>query len=133
MLLIFDDIRKERKRQDELHPGTADMPDGTQSSGGRATYRNIAQYACDRAARENRLTFAHVLEEEVSEALAEEDPEKLRVELVQVAAVATKWIEKLDREKVARVNNLCERCKARPKRFGLTWCQPCVSFKETEL
>lgn len=35
--------------------------------------------------------------EEVLEAFAEADPDRLRAELVQVAAVATKWIQALDR------------------------------------
>jgi hypothetical protein len=35
--------------------------------------------------------------EEVREAMAESDPAKLRVELVQVAAVSVAWIEALDR------------------------------------
>lgn len=38
-----------------------------------------------------------VLLEEVYEALAESDPVRLREELVQVAAVATAWIEAIDR------------------------------------
>lgn len=42
-----------------------------------------------------------VLLEEVYEALAEEDPAKLRIELVQVAAVATAWIEAIDRRAAA--------------------------------
>ena len=38
-----------------------------------------------------------VLLEEVYEALAEEDPAKLRAELIQVAAVAQAWAEAIDR------------------------------------
>jgi len=38
-----------------------------------------------------------VLLEEVYEALAESDPERLRAELVQVAAVAVAWIQAIDR------------------------------------
>lgn len=41
--------------------------------------------------------WRHILDEEVAEALAETDPERLRAELVQVAAVAVQWIEALDR------------------------------------
>lgn len=39
-------------------------------------------------------SYADVLLEEVFEALAEEDPQELVEELVQVAAVAVAWIEK---------------------------------------
>lgn len=35
--------------------------------------------------------------EEVFEALAEEDPEELRKELIQAAAVALQWVEAIDR------------------------------------
>jgi hypothetical protein len=41
-------------------------------------------------------TWMHVLIEEVFEALAEEDPAKLRAELVQVAAVCAAWITDID-------------------------------------
>lgn len=41
-----------------------------------------------------------ILLEEVFEALAEEDPVKLRVELVQIAAVACAWVEAIDRRGV---------------------------------
>ena len=95
---IFDEIARERERQTELHPGTDDAPDGTGGSG-RRTWETIARNACDRAAREGRCSFAHVLDEEASEVLAEEDPVKLRSELVQLAAVCVKWVEKLDRER----------------------------------
>ena len=99
---IFDEIQAEMKRSRELHPGTDDIPDGTWEGGMRKYQRTIAQDACDRAAREGKLTFAHILDEEAREALAEEDKVKLRVELIQVAASAVRWIEKLDREVLPR-------------------------------
>jgi len=43
-------------------------------------------------------TFLAILMEEVGEAMCEVEKPKLRAELVQVAAVAVAWIEKLDRE-----------------------------------
>ena len=94
---ILAEIAAERSRQDIKHPTSGNLPDGTGGGGGRETWRNIAQHACDRADREGCLTFAHVLDEEASEALAETDPVKLREELVQVAAVCVRWIEALDR------------------------------------
>jgi hypothetical protein len=48
------------------------------------------------------VTWAHILTEEFYEALAEADPEKLREELVQVAAVAVAWVECLDRMRRGR-------------------------------
>lgn len=93
---IFDAIDAERDRQDRLHPGTSQIPDGT-GGGGRKTWETIARISYERAKREGRLTHAHVFDEETAEVLAETDPVKLRTELVQVAAVAVKWIEEIDR------------------------------------
>lgn len=42
-------------------------------------------------------TWRDILLEEVFEAFAEDDPESLRAELVQVAAVAQAWAEAIDR------------------------------------
>lgn len=56
-----------------------------------------AQHAEQYAASAGRSTWAHVLLEEVFEALAESDPVALRFELVQVAAVAAQWAEAIDR------------------------------------
>jgi hypothetical protein len=47
--------------------------------------------------RHERLTWADVLNEEVAEALAATSVAHLREELVQVAAVAVRWIEAIDR------------------------------------
>ena len=44
------------------------------------------------------LTFKAILEEEFLEVICERDPARLRAELLQVAAVAIQWVEKLDRE-----------------------------------
>jgi hypothetical protein len=46
-----------------------------------------------------------ILAEEFYEAMCEVDPEKLREELVQVAAVAVSWIEDIDRRQRAGVRS----------------------------
>jgi len=94
------DISVEALRASVKYEGTDDLPDGTRNGGSWIVLRAQAKNACDRARREGRLTFAQVLEEEFYEALCEEDRVKLRAELVQVAAVAVRWIAKLDREAV---------------------------------
>lgn len=43
-----------------------------------------------------RCTWAHILLEEVAEAVEETDPQRIREELVQVAAVCVAWVEDLD-------------------------------------
>lgn len=77
--------------------GTNDaIPDGT---GGdlSETLAASARAACDQAMERGFLTWGLVLREETAEALAERDPAALRAELVQVAAVAMRWIRALDR------------------------------------
>jgi hypothetical protein len=43
------------------------------------------------------ITWEHILTEEWAEAIAEDDPVALRAELIQVIAVAVKWVEAIDR------------------------------------
>ncbi len=49
----------------------------------------------DNATHLGRVTYADILNEEYLEAHAEDDPEKLFDELIQVAAVAQKWCRAL--------------------------------------
>lgn len=61
---------------------------------------DAARLFCETAFRAGTGSNAHILLEEVSEAIeAAHDPVHLRAELVQVAAVAMKWIEQIDRRK----------------------------------
>lgn len=65
------------------------------------TYGPLAEKAkqsTDNAATHGGLNYADIFVEEVFEALAEEDPQKLRAELIQCAAVAVAWVEKIDRD-----------------------------------
>lgn len=67
-----------------------------------------ARSACDGAARIGQCTWAHILVEEVAEAIeagcesqqGRASVDALRAELVQVAAVAVSWIEAIDRRAV---------------------------------
>lgn len=47
-------------------------------------------------AKDGTVTWADVLAEEVTEAFAERDPGLLRAELIQVAAVAMRWVEAIE-------------------------------------
>lgn len=89
----------ERGRQDlkwgELDTKDFLMPDGTGEA--YRHHANDARSSCDLAAKEGRLTWRHILMEEVMEALAEDDPEKLAKELVQISAVGAKWLETIHR------------------------------------
>lgn len=92
---VAEEIVRERGAQDEKW-GEQNHPDGT----GLSTDKTCADYAklvCDTRARNNSLTWRDILHEEVTEAFAETDPDKLRAELIQVAAVAAAWVEAIDR------------------------------------
>jgi len=91
---ILREIAGERERQDSLW-GIQHHPDGTKP----VPYGDLAETyrrSCDIAARENRVTWRHILFEEAFEAFAETEPAKLRKELLQVAAVVVAWIEDID-------------------------------------
>lgn len=100
---ILQDIHWERIAQDEKW-GEQNHPDGT---GPRVvnpivafymeTRAKLARDICQHEHDHGRGTWQHILEEEVSEAFAEEEPEKLRNELIQIAAVAVAWVEAIDR------------------------------------
>lgn len=79
--------------------GEQHHPDGTERR--RARLAGAARARCQVAAEEGRVTWRHILDEEVEEAFAETDPAKLRAELVQVAAVCAAWIADLDSRKPA--------------------------------
>ena len=105
---VIAEVAAERQRQDAKW-GEQNHPNGTgpdqimwpavavkvKSYGAIA---EAAQTATDTAAEYGSVTFADILLEEVFEAMAEDDPIKLLAELIQVAAVATQWAEKIDRD-----------------------------------
>lgn len=91
---VFAAILAERWRQDEKW-GEQNHPMGTSSDD--ELFAAAARARTNVATKNGSLTWALILEEETWEALAEEDESKLREELIQVAAVATAWIECIDR------------------------------------
>ena len=93
---VLHDVQRERDAQ-HAKWGEQNWPDGT----GSDFQKGGAEWAkrrTDEAAVDGSLTYEHILTEEFFEALAESDKSKLRTELIQVAAVAVAWVEKLDRE-----------------------------------
>lgn len=93
---VLAEIQAERERQHTIW-GEQNLPDGTRKTIPTLNAREFAQRECSYAHEHDLLTWRHVLDEEVAEAFAEEDPLALRAELVQVAAVAAQWIEAIDR------------------------------------
>ena len=101
---VLAEVAKERHAQDEKW-GEQNHPNGTgpeeywglddpdTAAANAARFRNIT----NQQAAAGRLTWRDILLEEVAEAFAEADPAQLRAELIQVAAVATAWVEAIDR------------------------------------
>ena len=92
--LIARDVLEERDRQRALgHLDAHDYADGTDE-----VRRWVPLPGLDavRAIADERQTWALVLLEEVLEALSESDPQRIREELVQVAAVAVRWAGAID-------------------------------------
>lgn len=92
---ILSEVLGERASQN-VKWGTQDHPDGTGSDTHVAQSRRMRD-ECDRAFRQGRGMWRHILAEEVAEAIACDNPADLREELIQVAAVAVAWIEAIDR------------------------------------
>ena len=107
---ILEEIAAERERQDQKW-GVQDHPSFdvslTTRPGGSTAQRmtenyeipseHRAKFLCDTAFKNGEGTFAHILVEEVSEAVSARNKRTLRLELIQVAAVAAAWVEALDR------------------------------------
>lgn len=118
---ILEEIDAERERQDAKW-GEQNHPDVdrvlTDRHGACTVARMCEEYGiphptrakaeCDHAAKIGQCTWAHILVEELAEAveaatlaqLGREPLAALRKELVQVAAVAVSWIEAIDRRGV---------------------------------
>ena len=110
---VYDEIRAERARQDakwgeqnHLDRRLGDRPllslanclrSGDPAIVSSAALAGAAKRATDEEARLGSVTWQDILLEEVFEAFAETSEEGLHAELVQVAAVATAWIEAINR------------------------------------
>ena len=91
LLNILDELDRAEAKFPDQH-----LPGGT-SSAMYAMAAEVAKYVCQRDHANGTVTWIDVLLEEVYEAAEEEDPVKLRAELVQVAAMAIRWIVDLGR------------------------------------
>jgi predicted house-cleaning noncanonical NTP pyrophosphatase (MazG superfamily) len=107
---VLADVAAERAAQDAMW-GVQDLPDGTGAE--HAAAADAAKRDCREAWAGARLTWRHILAEEFHEALAETDPQALRTELIQTAAVAVKWVQALDR----REGSLTHRVRTGPGRL----------------
>jgi hypothetical protein len=96
---IVDEVFAERERQHDQW-GVQDIPFGT-SQKDWAEVEAHMRAECQRKTADGTVTFLDVLLEEVFEAAAEEDPAKLRDELIQVIAVGFQIVEAIDRRATA--------------------------------
>lgn len=108
---VLEEVSHERIRQDAKW-GVQNHPNGTgedwnewngQGSGHIQRVADEKREACERHFCNGTGSYADILSEEFYEALAESDPARLRGELIQVAAVAVAWVEKIDRDSRAVV------------------------------
>ncbi|WP_199539252.1 hypothetical protein [Desertihabitans brevis] len=125
---VLNEVGGERGRQ-EVKWGEQNHPNGT--GGTRSLLRDAyepnldlrtgAELAAiftartDRLAAAGRLTYEAILTEEWAEAIACDDPAELRAELVQVAAVAVAWVQKIDREQGAGITVTAIRSQPNPE------------------
>lgn len=127
----LDEVAMERHRQDEQW-GEQNHPDGTGGHDYEAQ-ADMARDWCRDKASDGSVTWADILHEEVAEALAESDPDKLRSELIQVAAVATCWAEAIDRREArADAESTGESSEsARPAGEDVSSCPPAPAGSQT--
>lgn len=100
---VLSDVRAERARQFARYGTNEDLLDGTgkdviwfnevPAQGAEILLRNAYEAY---ESEHGKPTFRHLVLEEVAEAMQESSPHRLREELLQVAALAVSWVEKLD-------------------------------------
>lgn len=97
MVGVLGEVLQERHDQ-HAKWGVQNHPNGT---GGpeRIHEAEWARDYCNAAAARGTVTWLDIFEEEAAEVMAESNPERLRAELVQVAAVAVAWVEAIDRRR----------------------------------
>jgi len=118
---IIGQVADEAEMSTAKHGDQAHLPNGTGPGGAavsetvqllptpdphgvpadNSTVAEAAKARCKAASAneggDGSITWEQILTEEWAEAIAESDPKALRSELVQVASVAVKWIEAIDR------------------------------------
>lgn len=92
---ILTDIIAERQRQDAKW-GPQSHPNGTDAD--NTAWAEAVKDRVEEKADLGTVTWFDILDEEVAEASAEEDAERLRTELIQSAAVIVAWVEDIDRK-----------------------------------
>mgnify|MGYP001544722883 CR=1 FL=1 len=87
------DLVRERRAANLQKWGIQHYPDGTRNTAYARARRRAAQNAEDAAARNHKLTWATIFNEEAAEALCEVDADKLLAELGDIGAVVLDWMD----------------------------------------
>lgn len=106
---ILEEIARERRRQDEKwgiqsHPSfdclmthrRDNSVEECLARGYGIPTPSTARDNCEYAANTGRLSWLHIVVEEISETLEAKNDSELRIELIQAAAVLVAWAEDLD-------------------------------------
>ena len=103
---VLADVRDERGAQFARYGTNETLLDGTgKASRWLAPVSDTSAVSAERLFRENYESFEdaygsptwmHLLREEIAEVFVESDTDRLREELIQVAALAVSWVEKID-------------------------------------
>lgn len=91
---VIADIAAEVQRADSFHGAQADRPDGTRRF--YRIYEEEAKRVVERSTEEGSLTWFTIAREEWWKVAGEENPEKLRAELIQLAATCARWVRSID-------------------------------------
>lgn len=94
--VILLELEAERHRQDAMW-GQQNHPDGTGPQKSSLERLERVRQSVKDLFGAGLGSWRWILDEEVNEAFVEDDPVKLREELIQVAAVAVAWVEAIDR------------------------------------
>jgi len=94
---LWHEIEIEIRRAEKLH-GLDPIPLGMGGDEFLAAYAEQMKRLCDEYRKLGNCTWRIVLEEEVAEAIAEHEPEKIREELIQVMAVCARIIRQMERD-----------------------------------
>lgn len=109
---LFDDVVAEAMRAHDKFGAQLDVPDGAGAAQPflyylpptptMGTLCHLQRDSTDAHAQSGSLTWADILLEEVFEACSEDDVDRLRVELVQVASTALRQIAAIDARSAGR-------------------------------
>jgi hypothetical protein len=100
---VYKEILAEEVRQigiwgEQNHPCIGDISPEWVSEHFEIPTEEKAKFLCEEAFRNGEGTYAHIMVEEMSEAVNALNINSRRAELVQLAAVCVSWIKKIDRD-----------------------------------